>query len=221
MTRVGRARRPQVAAGLAGAAVFVAGTVRQFAAWSRHFAAAPNSLATLETDVFMSAWADPAITFFHGYWRLGPGQALVVQVGRAGRGCATAGSWRKGCASRGCAQHRMSWNGRRGAGWLARGDFRAALESPSCFAASRRPRRPSASTGTSNSTTCEAARSLDSAALNVLAWALQQHAPSAALPCSASSYATAAAPAHDASPAEHEHLPPGGWRAWTMRPTPA
>ncbi|GIL88286.1 hypothetical protein Vretimale_13981 [Volvox reticuliferus] len=70
----------QVVAGLAGAAVFMAGSIRQFQAWSRSFAARPNTLFTLDHDVYMSAWADPAIHFFHGYWRLNPGEVLLIQV---------------------------------------------------------------------------------------------------------------------------------------------
>ncbi|GFR52556.1 hypothetical protein Agub_g15144 [Astrephomene gubernaculifera] len=81
----GREVRPplaagQVVAGLAGAAVFVAGSVRQFQIWSRGFAARPNTLAPLTGDVNASAWADPAIHFLHGYWRVGPGEALLLQV---------------------------------------------------------------------------------------------------------------------------------------------
>ncbi|KAG2493671.1 hypothetical protein HYH03_008185 [Edaphochlamys debaryana] len=70
----------QVVAGLAGASVFIAGSIHQFQAWSRQFASRPNTLFTLDHDAYMSAWADPAIHFFHGYWRLGPGQALLIQV---------------------------------------------------------------------------------------------------------------------------------------------
>ncbi|PNH03261.1 hypothetical protein TSOC_010695 [Tetrabaena socialis] len=80
----GREVRPplsagQVVSGLAGAAAFVSGSVHQFTTWSRAFAGRPNSLVTFEHDVYMSAWADPAIHFFHGYWRLRPGEALLIQ----------------------------------------------------------------------------------------------------------------------------------------------
>ncbi|KXZ48737.1 hypothetical protein GPECTOR_25g321 [Gonium pectorale] len=86
----GREVRPplsasQVVAGLAGAAVFIAGSVRQFQAWASAFAARPNSLATLAGDVYASAWADPAIHFFHGYWRLAPGEALLIQAREEGK----------------------------------------------------------------------------------------------------------------------------------------
>ncbi|PNW88193.1 hypothetical protein CHLRE_01g018450v5 [Chlamydomonas reinhardtii] len=70
----------QVVSGLAGASVFINGSVMQFQAWSRQFAARPNTLFCLDHDVYMSAWADPAIYFLHGYWRLGPQQALLIQA---------------------------------------------------------------------------------------------------------------------------------------------
>ena len=34
----------------------------------------------LDKETYMTAWADPSIFFFHGYWALEPGQALVIQV---------------------------------------------------------------------------------------------------------------------------------------------
>ncbi|GIL59879.1 hypothetical protein Vafri_14701 [Volvox africanus] len=70
----------QVVAGITGAAVFISGSIRQFQTWSRIFAARPNTLITLDHDVYMSAWADPAIHFFHGYWRLNPEEVLLIQV---------------------------------------------------------------------------------------------------------------------------------------------
>ena len=42
---------------------------------------ARNRFIVLDKEVYMQAWADPSIHFFHGYWSLAPDEALVIQVG--------------------------------------------------------------------------------------------------------------------------------------------
>ncbi|KAG1666302.1 hypothetical protein FOA52_004783 [Chlamydomonas sp. UWO 241] len=70
-----------VAAGLAGAAMFVSGAADQFLQWSNMFSArARNAFLVLDNDTSMTAWADPSIFFLHGYWALAPGEALLIQV---------------------------------------------------------------------------------------------------------------------------------------------
>lgn len=44
----------QVVSGLAGASLFVSGSVMQFQQWSRSFAQRPNTLFTLDHDVYMT-----------------------------------------------------------------------------------------------------------------------------------------------------------------------
>lgn len=62
----------QVVSGLAGAALLAAGSAMQFNRWVALFADEyHNTLRSLEFDQYMTAWADPSITFFHGYWAVG------------------------------------------------------------------------------------------------------------------------------------------------------
>jgi len=71
-----------IAAQLASAAGFVAGTARLFAEWSRDFAARPNELPLQDQRRYQAAGGDPSIHYFHGYWTLAPEEALVVDVPR-------------------------------------------------------------------------------------------------------------------------------------------
>lgn len=74
-----------VAAQLAGAARFVAGTARVFAEWARDFAGRPNQLPPQDQRRYQAAGGDPSIHYFHGYWQLADGEALVVDVARVPR----------------------------------------------------------------------------------------------------------------------------------------
>ena len=61
--------------------MFVNGAAMQFLKWSNMFAdRARNRFIALDKETYMTAWADPSIFFFHGYWSLEQGQALVIQV---------------------------------------------------------------------------------------------------------------------------------------------
>ena len=69
-----------VARRLENAARFVEGTARIFADWARDFAAAPNALPRQDQQRYLAAGGDPTIHYSHGYYRLGPDEALVVRV---------------------------------------------------------------------------------------------------------------------------------------------
>ncbi len=71
-----------VATRLANAARFVEGTARVFADWAAEFAAHPNVLPRQDQQRYLAAGGDPSIHYYHGYYRLGPGEALVVEVPR-------------------------------------------------------------------------------------------------------------------------------------------
>jgi hypothetical protein len=66
--------------GLAAAAAWVEGTARLFADWAEGFARHPNQLPRLDPAVAAAAHGDPNIAYYHGYWQLGPDEALVVEV---------------------------------------------------------------------------------------------------------------------------------------------
>jgi len=65
--------------GLAAAAKSVAGTANLFAEWAEGFAMRPNELPPFDPAVASAAHGDPNIRYFHGYWELGPEEALVVE----------------------------------------------------------------------------------------------------------------------------------------------
>jgi hypothetical protein len=67
---------------LDGAARFVEGTARIFADWAQGFAAHPNRLPPQDQAPYQRAGGDPSIHYYHGYWALGPDEALVVRVPR-------------------------------------------------------------------------------------------------------------------------------------------
>jgi len=86
--RVGAADRPEpltpavLDEKLRDAAGFVEGTARLFADWARDFAAHPNRLPRQDQARYQRAGGDPSIHYYHGYWALGPDEALVVHVPR-------------------------------------------------------------------------------------------------------------------------------------------
>ena len=65
---------------LISAAAFVKGTAQTFADWVKMFQANPNQLATLDQAMFFRAGGDPNIFYLHGYWRLQPEEALVIEL---------------------------------------------------------------------------------------------------------------------------------------------
>ena len=65
--------------GLAGSVGFVGGTARTFLRWAEQFREQQkNRLATLDQTMFQRAGGDPAIYYLHGYWELGPDEALEI-----------------------------------------------------------------------------------------------------------------------------------------------
>jgi len=66
--------------GLASAASYVAGTASLFCDWAEGFAKHPNELRLLDPAAAGAAHGDPNICYFHGYWELGPGEALIVEA---------------------------------------------------------------------------------------------------------------------------------------------
>jgi len=67
--------------GFAAASAYVAGTAALFADWAEGFARrGVNQLHQLDPAVAGAAHGDPNIRYFHGYWELPPGQALVIET---------------------------------------------------------------------------------------------------------------------------------------------
>jgi hypothetical protein len=66
--------------GLRATASFVAGASLLFAKWVRDFQAHVNELPRFDPARSTAAGGDPNIAYYHSAWRLGPGEALVVEV---------------------------------------------------------------------------------------------------------------------------------------------
>jgi hypothetical protein len=69
-----------VDAGLKSAGTIVAGASLLFAKWARDFQAHANQLPRFDQEVSNQAGGDPNIAYYHSYWRLGPDEALVIEV---------------------------------------------------------------------------------------------------------------------------------------------
>ncbi|MCG3171055.1 MAG: hypothetical protein CALGDGBN_02628 [Pseudomonadales bacterium] len=69
----------ELLARMAHARQFLAGTVRQFIGWSASFARFPNAVRPLDPALLGAAQGDPGTRYFNGYYRLQPGEALVVE----------------------------------------------------------------------------------------------------------------------------------------------
>lgn len=65
---------------LRSAAAFVRGTSQTFSDWTRMFMRDPNQLLPRDQTIFQSVGGDPNIHYLHGYWRLGPGEAWVIEA---------------------------------------------------------------------------------------------------------------------------------------------
>lgn len=66
---------------LGHAAAYVAGTAKLFADWAEGFARqGVNRLHKLDPRIAGAALGDPNICYYHGYWELGPDQALVIEA---------------------------------------------------------------------------------------------------------------------------------------------
>jgi hypothetical protein len=71
----------QLVDGLAMAGLFVHGVADRFVGWvNDYFIDRPNTLDFLPDDDHAGGWADPNQLFRHGYWRLEPHQALLIEV---------------------------------------------------------------------------------------------------------------------------------------------
>jgi hypothetical protein len=66
--------------GLAATAAWVCGTAELFADWAEGFAKRPNELLPFDPGVAAAAHGDPNIAYYHGYWKLADGEALLVEV---------------------------------------------------------------------------------------------------------------------------------------------
>jgi hypothetical protein len=67
--------------GLAMSQLFVHGCAQRFIGWVNDlFLDRPNTLDFLPSDDHAGGWADPNQLFRHGYWKLGEGEALVIDV---------------------------------------------------------------------------------------------------------------------------------------------
>jgi len=70
----------RLGAGLAAAAGLVTGCTALFSGWARGFTRHANQLPEFDNSVSMGAGGDPNITYYHSYWALGPGEALVIEA---------------------------------------------------------------------------------------------------------------------------------------------
>lgn len=59
---------------------FVAGTSKLFANWAAKFMSAPNELRDWGQEMFIKAGGDPSIFYIHGYWKLEPDEALIIET---------------------------------------------------------------------------------------------------------------------------------------------
>lgn len=70
----------QLAAGLIDSARFVVGTAALFANWAEGFQEHPNELLGLDPALTGGAHGDPNIKYYMGYWKLAPGEALLIEA---------------------------------------------------------------------------------------------------------------------------------------------
>ena len=65
---------------LISSAKFVEGCSKLFLDWTAGFRARPNELPRFDPGVAERAGGVPNIAYYHGYWQLGPDEALVIEV---------------------------------------------------------------------------------------------------------------------------------------------
>jgi hypothetical protein len=68
--------------GLRNAAAFVDGTARLFADWAAGYQDHPNTLPPADQVLCQSVGGDPNIYYYHSYWKLTAGEALLVRIPR-------------------------------------------------------------------------------------------------------------------------------------------
>ena len=69
-----------LARGLDASTRFVHGCARLFNQWSNDFATRPNQLPRFDEKIATAAGGVPHIAYYHGYWKLAPDEALVIDV---------------------------------------------------------------------------------------------------------------------------------------------
>jgi hypothetical protein len=69
-----------MAKALQRAAAATHGTAALFAGWTQLFMSRPNELYDVGQDFCQRAGGDPEIYYLHGYWRLAPGEAWVLET---------------------------------------------------------------------------------------------------------------------------------------------
>ena len=69
-----------LAARLTATADYVVNSSRLFTEWAALFMSRPNEMCDWGQDMFQKAGGDPAIFYVHGYWKLGPGERLVIDT---------------------------------------------------------------------------------------------------------------------------------------------
>ncbi len=67
-------------AALGQASRLVMGAAGLFASWTKGFQSHCNELPEFDPEVSLQAGGDPNIVYYHSYWSLAPGQALLIQV---------------------------------------------------------------------------------------------------------------------------------------------
>ena len=65
---------------LAAASGFVIGCSRIFSNWAHDFEKHTNELPRFDPETARIAGGDPNIAYYHSYWRLAPGEALVIET---------------------------------------------------------------------------------------------------------------------------------------------
>jgi len=67
-------------AGLRSAAGLVVSCAALFSSWAQGFQKHTNELPKFDDSISMGAGGDPNICYYHSYWKLGPEEALVIEV---------------------------------------------------------------------------------------------------------------------------------------------
>jgi hypothetical protein len=67
-------------AGLEAASGLVRSCAALFSSWAQGFQKHTNQLPRFDPAISMGAGGDPDICYYHGYWKLGPEEALVIEV---------------------------------------------------------------------------------------------------------------------------------------------
>lgn len=64
---------------LQGTVKWVQGTAKTFADWTQLFMQHPNQLPPTHQKMSVNGGGDPNIRYYHGYWKLAPDEALVIE----------------------------------------------------------------------------------------------------------------------------------------------